>query len=250
LLILGTAGIFMGILSLAIPFSVPRHQDIQKGSGIPRGKALTTFISICFVMVFSGLMYRAFMTILPAFQEMKVSGLFAGFARTLSASTAGKVLTRDPDTLIAAIVASAALHIGILGQFVGGHVADRSDLRYSYLAFFSMALPFAVFLYCFEGPILIVASGIYTFFILGIQPIENSLVAMVTPPQWRSLSYGIKFTIVFGFGALAVIMVSTIEKSFGIDPVMMLIVALLAMVIITLLVLIFLTRDTSIRHEH
>ena len=43
----------------------------------------------------------------------------------------------------------------------------------------------------------------YTFFALGMQPIENSLVAHLTPSRLRSFAYSLKFILVFGVGALS-----------------------------------------------
>ena len=42
------------------------------------------------------------------------------------------------------------------------------------------------------------------FFSLGMQPIENSLLAHYTPPRRRATIYGIKALCVFGVGSLAV----------------------------------------------
>jgi hypothetical protein len=54
-----------------------------------------------------------------------------------------------------------------------------------------------------EAPLLVAASG-FVFFSVGMQPIENSLVARFTPDRWRSTGYGLKFSVVFGLGALSV----------------------------------------------
>ncbi len=44
----------------------------------------------------------------------------------------------------------------------------------------------------------------FVFFSIGMQPIENSLVARFTPDRWRATGYGLKFSVVFGIGALSV----------------------------------------------
>ena len=54
-----------------------------------------------------------------------------------------------------------------------------------------------------ELPLFFVGMG-YLFFSLGMQPIENSLVARMTPNHLRSLAYGLKFILVLGMGAFAV----------------------------------------------
>ena len=87
-------------------------------------------------------------------------------------------------------------------------------------------------------------------FSLGMQPIENSLVAMLTPPQWRSVSYGVKFTVVFGAGSLAVHLVSFVDESHGLDAVILLLSFFLAMVIAMTTILLLASRRARVRHEH
>jgi hypothetical protein len=83
-----------------------------------------------------------------------------------------------------------------------------------------------------------------------MQPVENSLVAMLTPAQWRSVSYGVKFTLVFGAGSLAVHFVSFAEANHGLDGVIVLLLFFLAMVIAMIGVLLLASRGASVRHQH
>ncbi|MFQ5601407.1 MAG: hypothetical protein ACE5G2_12755, partial [Candidatus Krumholzibacteriia bacterium] len=54
--------------------------------------------------------------------------------------------------------------------------------------------------------------GGFVLFSLGMQPIENSLVARFTPERWRSTSYGVKFVLNLGVGSLAVFAVTALQK--------------------------------------
>jgi hypothetical protein len=83
-----------------------------------------------------------------------------------------------------------------------------------------------------------------------MQPVENSLVAMLTPAQWRSVSYGIKFTLVFGAGSLAVYFVSFAEGNYGLDGVVFLLCSFLVMVLTMITVLLLASRGASVRHHH
>ena len=53
------------------------------------------------------------------------------------------------------------------------------------------------------------------FFALGMQPIENSLFAVLTPERWRSTAYGLKFVLTFGVGSSAVWMVRAVAERSG-----------------------------------
>ncbi|RMD83304.1 MAG: MFS transporter [Candidatus Dadabacteria bacterium] len=99
---------------------------------------------------------------------------------------------------------SLAYAVGTVGQYAGGWLADRYDLRLLYLGFHALGVPFALAMSVLTGVPLVVAAAVYLFFSVGMQPIENSLVARFTPDRWRSTGYGIKFSVAFGVGALAV----------------------------------------------
>jgi hypothetical protein len=59
------------------------------------------------------------------------------------------------------------------------------------------------------------AAALFAFFALGMQPIENSLFAQLTPDRWRSTAYGLKFTLTFGIGASAVAVVERVAPTHG-----------------------------------
>ncbi|MEE3327367.1 MAG: MFS transporter [Myxococcota bacterium] len=111
------------------------------------------------------------------------------------------------------LAASIALLIGIAGQYLGGLMADRHELRMTYLGFHLAALPaLAAMGLLASWPLLLVAS-LYSFFSLGMQPIENSLFAALTPERWRSTAYGLKFVFTFGLGSTAVFLVRGVAET-------------------------------------
>jgi MFS family permease len=244
LLVFGFAGIACGLLCFTVPFSVG-DEDLQKGTAVGRRQAVGYFLLLCFAMLFSGLMYRGYTIILPTFFESKLSGfaLFAASARGAPGVTA------DADTFTATLITCGVYLIGMVGQLLGGRVADRHDLRWAYLVFFASAMPFLLLMRVVEGPPLVLMAGGFVLFSLGMQPIENSLVAVLTPPQWRSVSYGIKFTVVFGAGSLAVHLVSFVDARFGLDAVILLLAAFLSGVITMIGVLLSASRNVKLRHQ-
>jgi hypothetical protein len=245
LLAFGLIGILVGIACLAIPIFIDR-EDLQRGTSVAGRQAVRLFLILCAAMVFSGLMYRGYTIILPTFFESKLAGLGA-----LLSSVLGDARTAsDADTLMATLITCGVYLIGMVGQLIGGRAADRRDLRWAYLTFFLCALPFVVALRFVEGPLLIPLAGFFVLFSLGMQPVENSLVAMLTPPQWRSVSYGVKFTLVFGAGSLAVYLVSFAKGNYGLDGVIVLLCCLLAMVLSMISVLLLASRGASVRHQH
>jgi MFS family permease len=246
LLLFGFAGIAVGLLCLAVSFSVGAG-DLQKGSVVERKQAIRYFLLLCGAMVFSGLMYRGYTIILPTFFESKLSD-FALFASQAANADTSR-LASDAGTFAATLITCGVYLVGMVGQLLGGRVADRYDLRLAYLTFFVSALPFLLLMSVLNGLPLVLMAGGFVLFSLGMQPIENSLVAVLSPPQWRSVIYGVKFTLVFGAGSLAVYMVAFVDGRYGLDAVIFLLLALLAGVIVMISALLVASREVALRHE-
>jgi hypothetical protein len=88
---------------------------------------------------------------------------------------------------------------------------------------------------------LVFLAMVYFFFLLGIQPFENTLVAQFTPKKFHHSAYGTKFVLTFGIGALSVKMVEAIETTLGIE----LVFAALGVISLVLVgVIIMLVRKT------
>lgn len=247
LLILGVAGVAVGIVCLIIPFSVDRDTDRQKVSEIKKGNILKLFLALCAAAVFSGLLFRGFTLILPSYLETRLSGAFENLVAALSKAGETGVLSSEQGTLFAAVIAGCAYLVGMAGQVVGGRLADRFELKKTYLVFLLSAMPFLLLLGFGSGFGLIAYAGMVTFFTLGMQPVENCMFAMLTPPRWRSVAYGLKFTLTFGVGSLSVFLVNVVQDRFGIEKVILLLTGYLAMVIILIVVLNILGRNQELR---
>lgn len=248
LVVLGIFALAAGFLILALPFTVARDRDRQQGVPVDRQQAAGLFILLCCAMLFSGLMYRGFTVVLPTFLEFKLAGVLARALERLPDLARGTALYDNGRTLIAAAVTSAVYCIGMAGQILGGYCADRTELRWAYFFFFAGALPFLILLGFAANGLLVLSAGCFAFFSLGMQPIENSLIAMLTPPRWRSLSYGIKFSVVFGAGSFSVYLVSLVQGRYGLGHVVGLLTASLAMVLFFSMLLILRSRGQQIRH--
>jgi len=96
--------------------------------------------------------------------------------------------------------------------------------------------------------LLVLSAAIYMFFSLGMQPIENSLVARYTPGKWRSTGYGIKFILVFGIGSLAVYCVGWIKETWSLGAVYLFAGGLVALLVFFIIILIWVSRGTTCRN--
>jgi len=159
-------------------------------------------------MMLGGIVYRGATVILPAYFELRNQGIFEWLTQQLPAGFSGN--------LVATTITSAIFLVGMLGQYMGGRVAERFSLPYSYLTFHLVTIPAAFAMaWTYNLPLVLVAV-IYFFFLLGMQPIENTLVSRLTPAHWRHSAFGMKFVLTFGMGAMAVKGVQAIERGYAI----------------------------------
>jgi MFS family permease len=215
----GISGAFMmlalvnclGVIVMVV-FAERARQYHDEGLPQPAGQARPLpFVVLLVIMMLAGIAYRGSTVMLPACLELRNSGLLQ-----LARLCAGDWLTAN---LAATITAGLILLPTIGGQYFGGFLAERFDLRRAYLLFHVITIP-AVFgmAQAFNLPLVLLA-GIYFFFLLGTQPIENTLVAQYTPEHFRHSAFGIKFALTFGAGALAVKLIEYVKKTGSLENV-------------------------------
>jgi len=240
--VLGGLGILAGLLALAWPFTEtdPRRAPAQ---AMPGGGGRTTlgyFLILCVAMTLAGFTYRGVSLVLPA--AFRAEATF--FSDWLRGFELGRIA--GISNLAAATLASVTYAAGMLGQLVGGRLADQHDLRKMYFLFHAASLPFLIAMaFAAELPLLLFACG-FVFFSLGMQPIENSLVARFTPERWRSTSYGVKFVLNFGVGATAVYAVTAVQTDGGFRPAFLLLAGAVALVCLAIAALLVRSRGVHV----
>jgi MFS family permease len=93
---------------------------------------------------------------------------------------------------------------GGLGQYLTGRFADWVSPVRLYVGLVAASVPLALLLAASAGVGAIGAATAMALALVhfGTQPAENVLIAEHTPVRLRSTSYGIKFLVTFGLGAL------------------------------------------------
>ncbi|MGD2186026.1 MAG: MFS transporter [Desulfobacterales bacterium] len=207
--ILGGLNLCGVILMMAYPVteSKPGHSTQSgKGNGM-----VTAFLFLLAAMMLAGIIYRGATVILPTYFELKTPLLYQWLATVARGEFS--------PNLVATTVTSFIFLVGILGQYSGGRCAERFDPRLCYLIFFGITGPAAFFMTFALDQALVGLAVIFFFFLLGMQPIENTLIARFTPKRFHHSAYGTKFILTFGVGALAVKMVAAIEAAYDIGRV-------------------------------
>ncbi len=212
----GAAYIVLGALNLLgfaatamLPLERPpaREGESRKsddGQGRP-----SAFFILLIAMMLAGLAYRGTTVLMPTYFQLKNSGIAEVFSRL----SAGQL----SDNLTATLVTSVIYLVGVLGQYMGGRIAENRDPRIAYLAFHAVCGPVAFLMAVSSNLPLVALSLAYFFFLLGGQPIENTLVARFAPRRLHHSAYGTKFILTFGVGALAVPLVGNIQAAWGIE---------------------------------
>ncbi len=161
----------------------PHADDAASAQAVDTG-VLKLLALMYLAMMLSGFNYRSLMTAMPTFLTATENGVYAGTGK------GGVVL--------------AVFLVGGIGQFFGGRMADRGSAVGLYVTLVALSVPMAL--------LLAVSGGVGVFGMaaamclasahFGTQPVENLLIARHTPARLRSTSYGIKFLVTFGLGAL------------------------------------------------
>ena len=230
-LVLGGMNLFGVILLSRTPLISGSRQTKKKEEN---GGNLKGFGILLIAMMLGGIVYRGATVITPAYFELKNQAIFQGISSLVSGNLS--------ENFVATTITSGIFLVGMLGQYTGGKLAERFDPRFCYLAFHAVTIPVAVLMSMAANIPLVVLAMIYFFFLLGMQPSENTLVAKYTPRRLHHSAFGAKFVLTFGVGALAVKMVKAIQVHSGIEQVFMALGGISLVLVAVILVLIAGTR--------
>ncbi|UCH84809.1 MAG: MFS transporter [Candidatus Latescibacterota bacterium] len=237
-----TAFVAMGIAALAAGFglTVLRIDETTTDNGprqsTERGEYLKYYVVLCAALVFAGLVYRGNMVLLPAYIELNTA-FFHNLVGSLSF-----IEMQGSKTLAATILTSAVLVVGIFGQMIGGRAADRFDLRYSYLGVHAASVPFLIGMAFTSDYLLVLCAAMFVFFNLGMQPIENSLIAALTPTRWRSTGFAVKFVLNFGVGSAVVYLIGFVKTRYALETVYLFLAGVAFLLVSSIIGLIAATR--------
>lgn len=247
-LLAGTVNYFWGATAVYIALAVVnasglvflylvkngKHERISAKKNSDAKSTVAPFLALLVCMMLGGIVYRAITVTLPAYFELQNQSLYAGFM----------ALTGDfgSPNVFATIITSAIYLVGMGGQYVGGKMGEKVDLGKGYLIFHLITIPAAIAMSLTSNIPLVTFAMIHSFFLLGMQPIENTLVARLSPPSWHSTAYGLKFILTFGVGALSVSMVAGIKEVFGFNTVYLALAGVSTLLVTVIMILNYLRK--------
>ena len=204
-MVLGVANV-SGIALLS--FARNGHTGKRAVASALKGKqSFAPFLVLLVAMMLGGVVYRATTITLPAYFELQNQDLYQSFMAIAGQGGSANVF--------ATLITSFIYLVGMAGQYYGGRVGQSVDLGKGYLIFHLITIPAVLAMAVTSNMPLVIFAMIHSFFLLGMQPLENTLVAKLSPPELHSSAYGLKFVLTFGVGALSVNIVSIIKGNYG-----------------------------------
>jgi MFS family permease len=183
-------------------------------------------IVLYIIMILAGFIYRGALTYLPTYLSSPTAG---GKGWNLTLVGAGAVTT-------------VALVLGIFAQWLGGHLSQRFRLEPLCMILILLALPFLLLMAYSGGITLAVVTALFIFFYFCWQPVSNGLVAQYTHHSFRSLGFGLSFTLSFGAGSFASSIAGKIGDLFGLDRVYFFLGVLLFVILLLSITLVLLAQ--------
>ncbi|MDR9502116.1 MAG: MFS transporter [Desulfurivibrionaceae bacterium] len=192
--------------------------------------SLPAFLLLLAAMTLGGIVYRATSITLPSYLELQTGDLYQGLTNLTGGLGSANV--------VATLFTSLIYFVGMAGQYAGGVMGERFRLTSGYILFHLITIPMALLMAATTNSLLVFFAMIHAFFLLGMQPLENTLVARLTPANFLSSAYGIKFILTFGVGALSVKMVGLVKAGWGFGAVYQSLAGISTLLVLTILILI------------
>jgi len=187
-----------GVLAIgtgcAFAILVPRVPNISAsaakgGVTIPREIMVRVFAVLTVATICSGLVFNATTVSMPKVFEERIAHL--------ASSTLG----------VGALVSMVYL-LAAVAQYVVGHLIDRYPLRRVFLPIVAMQIPFLLAASSADSYAMLLVAVPMMFFIFGVIPINDAMVAKYTDEHWRSRVFAVRYVISFGASACAVPLVA------------------------------------------
>ena len=201
------------------PLAPPEHARTRRSLG-QVGRALLSFLTrpplllLLISLVASGFAYRGFLTFLPLhLGEVAAAGRHASY------------------------LMSAVLVAGIIGQRLGGELADRRPNPGLYLLLAAVACPLLAGLGVATGLLAIAAALAYGLVWALAQPVANALTAELGDKNDHGLLYGLQFAATFGIGSFAASAGGLVHQARGTAGVFLLLAAVAAVQVLACLLL-------------
>lgn len=116
---------------------------------------------------------------------------------------------------IGGTLSGLALFTGVFGQYAGGVLADKPNLKRNLVFMAVFSFPFILCMAFLKDAILLIMALSFFFFNFSLQPMVNTLLARHTTLKMRGTAFGIFFFASFGLGSMASSFSGFVAQTFG-----------------------------------
>ncbi|MEE9231427.1 MAG: MFS transporter [Acidobacteriota bacterium] len=118
----------------------------------------------------------------------------------------------------AGAMATFVLLVGVIGQYAGGNLSQRLPPVPLFITLIALSTPFLALIGTGRHWAAGAAAG-FALFHFAAQPVSNGYLARCVPARYRSLGYGLYFTLSFGVGSFATSAAGYLAEHQGIEAV-------------------------------
>ena len=202
-------GVVLSIWSLFVDMNIDKLQKQDPGAVSPSARAdrgfwlyfSTPLILLYLVNMLQSFGFHGVVTFLPTY---------------MSQNTSFRILSWD-NVAIGGMLSGIALFMGVFGQYTGGVLAEKKNLKRNIAVMCVLSFPFILAMAFFKDAALLVMALSFFFFNFALQPMINTLTARYTTLKMRGTAFGIYFFAAFGIGSMAASFAGFIAQNFGLS---------------------------------
>ncbi|MBP1718096.1 MAG: major facilitator superfamily 1, partial [Deltaproteobacteria bacterium] len=147
-------------------------------------------------------------------QSFGFHGVVTFLPTYMSQYTSFQILHWD-SVAIGGMLSGIALFMGVFGQYTGGLLAEKKNLKRNIAVMGGVSLPFILAMAFATDVLLLIMSLSFFFFTFALQPMLNTVTAHYTTLEMRGTAFGIYFFAAFGLGSMAASFAGFIAQNFG-----------------------------------
>ena len=202
-------GIALSIWALFVDMTIDKLQkQNQPAAGDPRSvqadRGFWVYFSIPLVLLY----------LVNMLQSFSFHGVVTFLPTYMSQYTSFQILSWD-SVAIGGMLSGIALFMGVFGQYTGGVLAEKKNLKRNIALMGVLSFPFILAMAFATDVLLLIMALSFFFFNFSLQPMVNTLTARYTTLKMRATAFGIFFFAAFGLGSMAASFSGFIAQNFG-----------------------------------
>jgi len=202
-------GIALSIWALFVDMTIDKLQkQNQPAAGDPRSvqadRGFWVYFSIPLVLLY----------LVNMLQSFSFHGVVTFLPTYMSQYTSFQILSWD-SVAIGGMLSGIALFMGVFGQYMGGVLAEKKNLKRNIALMGVLSFPFILAMAFATDVLLLIMALSFFFFNFSLQPMVNTLTARYTTLKMRATAFGIFFFAAFGLGSMAASFSGFIAQNFG-----------------------------------